>query len=48
MAKKNNEEIIQEIGKVNEKDISIEMKECYIDYAMSVIVSRACQMFGMD
>ncbi|HOS88288.1 MAG TPA: DNA gyrase subunit A [Candidatus Pacearchaeota archaeon] len=41
MAKKNNEEIIQEIGKVNEKDISIEMKECYIDYAMSVIVSRA-------
>lgn len=41
MAKKEKENIIQEIGKINERNISVEMKECYIDYAMSVIVSRA-------
>lgn len=41
MAKKEKENIIQDIGKINEKDISSEMRECYIDYAMSVIVSRA-------
>jgi len=31
----------QKIGKLIEKEISQEMKESYIDYAMSVIVSRA-------
>lgn len=39
MAKK--EEELQSIGKVEEREISLEMKESYIDYAMSVIVSRA-------
>jgi len=34
-------EKINKIAKVIEKDISQEMKESYIDYAMSVIVSRA-------
>ncbi len=29
------------IGEVTPKDISQEMEECYLDYAMSVIVSRA-------
>ncbi|MDD5568942.1 MAG: DNA gyrase subunit A [Candidatus Pacebacteria bacterium] len=41
MAKKKEEENIQEIGKINEVDISEEMRDFYIDYAMSVIVSRA-------
>jgi len=31
----------EKIGKLIEKEISQEMKESYIDYAMSVIVSRA-------
>jgi len=31
----------EKIGKIVEKEISQEMKESYIDYAMSVIVSRA-------
>ncbi|MEA3293252.1 MAG: DNA gyrase subunit A [Patescibacteria group bacterium] len=31
----------QEIGHIKEKEISEKMKESYIDYAMSVIVSRA-------
>lgn len=35
------EEKTQKIGKLIEKEISQEMKESYIDYAMSVIVSRA-------
>ena len=35
------EEELQHIGKVEEREISLEMKESYIDYAMSVIVSRA-------
>ena len=39
MAKK--EEELQSIGKVEEREISLEMKESYIDYAMSVIVARA-------
>ncbi|MFA5228300.1 MAG: DNA gyrase subunit A [Candidatus Paceibacterota bacterium] len=39
MAKK--EEELQQIGKVEGREISLEMKESYIDYAMSVIVSRA-------
>ncbi len=41
MAKKEDDNFLQAIGKINEKDISLEMRECYIDYAMSVIVSRA-------
>jgi len=40
MAKKEEKEI-QVIGSVEEREISAEMKESYIDYAMSVIVSRA-------
>jgi DNA gyrase subunit A len=35
------EKIIQDIGKVEVIEISKEMKESYLDYAMSVIVSRA-------
>lgn len=35
------EKIIQDIGKVEAIEISQEMKESYLDYAMSVIVSRA-------
>ncbi len=35
------EEELQHIGKVEEREISLEMKESYIDYAMSVIVARA-------
>lgn len=35
------EKIIQGIGKVESVEISQEMKESYLDYAMSVIVSRA-------
>ncbi|MFA5232257.1 MAG: DNA gyrase subunit A [Candidatus Paceibacterota bacterium] len=35
------EKIIQDIGKVEPVEISQEMKESYLDYAMSVIVSRA-------
>ena len=40
MAKKEEKEI-QVIGSVEEREISSEMKASYIDYAMSVIVSRA-------
>ncbi|MCK9578528.1 DNA gyrase subunit A [bacterium] len=40
MAKKQ-EEIISTIGNVVDREISTEMRESYIDYAMSVIVSRA-------
>jgi DNA gyrase subunit A len=40
MAKKEEKEI-QVIGRVEEREISSEMKASYIDYAMSVIVSRA-------
>lgn len=40
MAKKQ-EEIISTIGNVLDREISTEMRESYIDYAMSVIVSRA-------
>ena len=39
MAKEENE--LQEIGDIRGKEISQEMKDSYIDYAMSVIVSRA-------
>ena len=39
--KEKKEEEIQSIGSVEEREISTEMKESYIDYAMSVIVSRA-------
>lgn len=35
------EEKLQEIGEVKTREISEEMKDSYIDYAMSVIVSRA-------
>ncbi|MFA5013622.1 MAG: DNA gyrase subunit A [Candidatus Paceibacterota bacterium] len=41
MAKKDEEENLQEIGKIEDVEISKEMKDFYIDYAMSVIVSRA-------
>ncbi|MDD5639916.1 MAG: DNA gyrase subunit A [Candidatus Pacebacteria bacterium] len=40
MAKKQ-EEIISTIGSVVDREISTEMRESYIDYAMSVIVARA-------
>ena len=40
MANKDEHEI-QKIGNVREREISLEMKESYIDYAMSVIVARA-------
>ncbi|MFA5080583.1 MAG: DNA gyrase subunit A [Candidatus Paceibacterota bacterium] len=40
MAKKQ-EEIISTIGNVVDREISTEMRESYIDYAMSVIVARA-------
>ncbi|MFA5755212.1 MAG: DNA gyrase subunit A [Candidatus Paceibacterota bacterium] len=39
MAKEENE--LQEIGDIRGKEISQEMKDSYIDYAMSVFVSRA-------
>ena len=35
------EKLIQDIGKIEAIEISQEMKESYLDYAMSVIVSRA-------
>lgn len=38
---KKQEEIISTIGNVIDREISQEMKESYIDYAMSVIVARA-------
>lgn len=41
MAKKEEKEEIQEIGSVEEREISSEMRNSYIDYAMSVIISRA-------
>ncbi len=42
MAKeKEEQEKLQEIGKVNNREIVSELKESYIDYAMSVIVARA-------
>lgn len=46
--KKNNEEIIEEefvddlsLDKIEHRDISTEMRESFLDYSMSVIVSRA-------
>ncbi len=41
MVKEKEEEKLQSIGKVNKREIVDELKESYIDYAMSVIVSRA-------
>ncbi len=41
MAKEKEEEKLQEIGNVNKREIVDELKESYIDYAMSVIVARA-------
>ncbi len=38
---KEKEEKLQAIGKVNKREIVDELKESYIDYAMSVIVARA-------
>ena len=35
------EEITNKIGKVKQREITEEMKDSYIDYAMSVIISRA-------
>src|SRR5581483_10524872 len=35
------EEATNQIGKVNKREIVDELKESYIDYAMSVIVARA-------
>jgi len=39
--KLNQEEIEKNFGKIENKAIVEEMQECYLDYAMSVIVSRA-------
>ncbi|TSA45906.1 DNA gyrase subunit A [bacterium] len=39
--KKGKPEPAQEIGYVKNRDIEVEMRESYLDYAMSVIVSRA-------
>ena len=41
MAKEKEQEKLNAIGKVNKREIVDELKESYIDYAMSVIVSRA-------
>ncbi len=41
MPKKEEENIIPAGGKVEEREITEELKESYLDYAMSVIVSRA-------
>jgi DNA gyrase subunit A len=41
MEKDEKKEELQEIGKISPRDISQEMKDSYIDYAMSVIVARA-------
>ena len=35
------EKPLQEIGYIKDREITDEIKECYLDYAMSVIVSRA-------
>lgn len=39
--KKEKAKLNREIGKIREREITLEMKESYIDYAMSVIISRA-------
>ncbi|MCK4800227.1 DNA topoisomerase 4 subunit A, partial [Candidatus Parcubacteria bacterium] len=39
--KLNQEEVEKNFGKIEDKAIVEEMQECYLDYAMSVIVSRA-------
>src|SRR3989338_5495684 len=41
MPKEKEEQKLNSIGKVNKREIVTELKESYIDYAMSVIVSRA-------
>src|SRR3989338_7365578 len=41
MPKEKEEQKLNSIGKVNKREIVDELKESYIDYAMSVIVSRA-------
>src|SRR3990167_8592891 len=41
MPKEKEEQKLNSIGKVNKREIDDELKESYIDYAMSVIVSRA-------
>src|SRR6202142_3175880 len=41
MAKEKEPDKLQAIGKVNRREIVDELKESYIDYAMSVIVARA-------
>ena len=41
MSKEEKENIIPVGGKVEEREITDELKESYLDYAMSVIVSRA-------
>ncbi|MBX4200793.1 DNA gyrase subunit A [Candidatus Parcubacteria bacterium] len=41
MAKEKEEQKLNSIGNVNKREIVTELKESYIDYAMSVIVARA-------
>ena len=41
MKKKSEEEQKFKIGEVKPREITQEMRESYIDYAMSVIISRA-------
>lgn len=41
MAKKEEKSLVSKIGEVKPREIVEEMKESYIDYAMSVIISRA-------
>ena len=33
--------------KIIDVDLNKEMRKSFLDYSMSVIVSRACRMFGM-
>ncbi len=44
----NDENKINEENKIIEVNIEEEMKTSYLDYAMSVIVSRAFPMLGTD
>ncbi len=42
MAKEKEEQKVSNIGNVNKREIVTELKESYIDYAMSVIVAVTC------
>ena len=41
MPKDSKAELSADIGEIKQRDIQTEMQESYLDYAMSVIVSRA-------